>query len=118
MTAPISAMLERVEAGSGPVSDGEWRTLYRAAIGSPDSITFQHFLAAIEGSLDHAVAFTEAALPGAKKLIREESKQWVTTHWRAVLEHQNSPYTSVGDAPTPALALVIATLRALRDGAA
>ena len=116
----LTALIERVEAG-GPTSLGFWREIFRPALGSPDTTLFLNFIAAVrDGSLDAAVAFTEALLPEAL---------WSVTGMHP-LDPCHGPHASLSgyfgpegpegrsfdhvdtQAPTPALALVLATLRA------
>lgn len=114
----LTALTDLIARIKGLKGDDPWDeklvTLAHRAFSGGDAATAirLHLYSALRGSLDAAVAFTEALLPEAKKLIREEAKDWVTTHWRAVLELPKPPYTMVGDAPTPALALVLAALKA------
>jgi len=111
MTPSLAALIERVEAG-GPTSLGFWREIFRPALGSPDTTLFLNFIAAVrDGSLDAAVAFTEALLPGwGWEVGHRDTWDGRICYAGVAPAHYEEPYN--GDAPTPGLALVLATLRA------
>lgn len=139
MTAENETLVQRVDAMTGTESlrHDEWWPLFLEAIPDKEPEDLQaanvrlSLWAALQGSLDAAVAFKEAALPNlcVENWGEMRDSGRMTGHWLCQLGPRGprkrlreisvkglqeiADGLDVVSAPTPALALVLATLKAL-----
>ena len=107
----LAALIERVEGPfEGPVR--EWSVAFHAALPEATVEMWRQFVKALQGDLNLAVAFTEALLPGWGWEINGDRQGG----FKAAVEGPNAGdgYADSGEyrIPEPALALVLAALKA------
>ena len=113
MTEALDKLIAAVEAGDltidgAPALSMEMSGIVYAAMGDDLWATC---VDAFDGSLDSAVALKDALLPGW---------EWgrLVSHGTMVVATRRGPYQSFsGNSATPARALLLATLRAVKGGA-
>lgn len=106
-------LIARLEALTGPVDGGEIDRLIKLSPWYHDTPSSDPlwglFVRALQGSLDAAIALTERLLPGYVWSISDGDE-----HGPNAFVHHRDNKMPVGDmAATPAIALLIATLKAL-----
>lgn len=99
----VAALIEKVEGLKGPC---DWDIHQNQVFTDNDQLWL--FTEAVKGSLDATVRFVEEVLPGWEVMLSfgQMPAGAVVSNFKADIRHG-------ADAPTPALALVLAALRAL-----
>lgn len=115
----LQALLVRVEKATGPdrVLNGD--ILWAFGWSAPDGVVLDHDgqramqIPDVTASIDSALALVERVLPGSRKALIEQDGGWGAM----VLVFAGEQWDCPGEtyAPTPALALVSALLKALES---
>lgn len=111
MTQSLDALIERLEKLEGPDREVDWLINNAFGNGPPLSEAYKHLAFGFTRALDAALPFAEKMLPGVSidmmSTVLEDGKRRYAFSTRGFDNFEDSK-------STPALALILATLRALR----